>query len=104
MPNRKTSDAPQISLFARVDSFDVRSSLGFNVFLLGTRRDYIEGDTEVFESTTQLIIRGVFYESKERSADGGGDSTASCSRPRQLGHARRRGQISIRPMSGVIGC
>jgi len=57
------------SLAAQVDSFDVRSSVGFNVFLLGRIRNDIEEDAEVFDSTTQLIIRGVFSEPKDRSGE-----------------------------------
>jgi hypothetical protein len=36
------------------------------VYLLGRLRDHIADDTEVFESTTQLIVRGIFSEPKDR--------------------------------------
>src|SRR5260370_11525849 len=66
MPKRKPTEAPPISLYARVDSHEVRSSFGFNVFLLGRRHDHIAGDSEVFESTTQLIVRGILSDPIER--------------------------------------
>jgi len=69
MPRRKRTEHPQIALYARVDSYDVRSSIGFNVFLLGRLRHDIAEDAEVFEASTQLVIRGTFSEPKERSGE-----------------------------------
>jgi hypothetical protein len=66
MPKRKVTESQKIPLYARVESYDVRSSLGFNLHLLGYIRDHIEDDTQVFESTTQLIVRGIFSEPKDR--------------------------------------
>jgi hypothetical protein len=69
MAKRKHAAKPQITLCARVDSYDVRSSIGFNVFLLGRIRNDVEEDAEVFDSTTQLIVRGIFSEPKDRSGE-----------------------------------
>jgi hypothetical protein len=72
MPRRKrTPEEPQIPVFARVESYDVRSSVGFNIHLLGRLRDDLPDGAEVFESTTVLIIliRGVFYEPTPRSGE-----------------------------------
>jgi hypothetical protein len=70
MAKRKVKPAePQIPLFARVESYDVRSTVGFNIHLLGRWRDDLPDDTEVFESTTVLIVRGVLYEPTLRSGE-----------------------------------
>ena len=66
MPRLKITELPDFPLYARVESYDVRSTLEFNVFLLGRHRDDIDDDTEVFESTTQLIVRESFSEPKDR--------------------------------------
>jgi len=44
----------------------VRSTVGFNIHLLGSLRNDLPDDAEVFESVSVLIIRGAFYEPTSR--------------------------------------
>jgi hypothetical protein len=70
MPKRnRKPEAPQIPAYARVESYDVRSSVRFNIHLLGQLRDVLPDDAEVFESTTVLTVRGMFYEPAPRSGE-----------------------------------
>jgi hypothetical protein len=45
-------------LTIRVNSFDVRSSAGINIFLKGTYPDFVSEEERVFISTSHLTIRG----------------------------------------------
>ncbi len=48
MPRRKGRlEEPPVPVFARVESYDVRSSVGFNIQLLGRLRDDLPDDAEV---------------------------------------------------------
>jgi hypothetical protein len=67
MPKRRRAKQnPRIAAYAKVDSYDVRTSFGFNIFLVGRIRDDLSGDAEVFDSATQLLIRGNYIEPKDR--------------------------------------
>ena len=44
--------------------------MGLNTRLLGGSVDYWSEEDEVFEATTNLVIRGAFYEPAERTGDG----------------------------------
>jgi hypothetical protein len=69
MPGRKKTEQPTVRTWARVDTFDVQSSIGFNIYLVGRIRNDIDEEAEVFEYTTQLTIRGSFSEPEERSGE-----------------------------------
>src|ERR1022692_2772581 len=65
MPRRKrTPEEPQIPVFARVESYDVRSRVGFNIHLLGRLRDDLLGERA---SRSPLRIKDIHARDKNES-------------------------------------
>jgi len=69
MPKSKRKENPRIATYAKVDSYDVQTSFGYNIFLVGRIRDHLSEEAEVFDSATQLLIRGTFTEPKDRAGE-----------------------------------